>query len=299
MLPDLTSLELFLRASELGSLSKAASQLHMTLSAASRRLALLEQRMDVQLLRRTSTGVVVTPAGLALVFHAKQLLAQVEQLHVDIADYADGSKGVVRMCAATSALSGFLPQDLAEFAASNPRLKVELLERRSSDGIAAVRDGRTDIAVVLASDPLLTDLRFDRYRTEDLVAVLPQGHALRGRKIAFHRLLDYDIVGLEGSTPLMTLLQDAARAAGQTLRLRAQVLSFDVLCRLIKANMGVGVLPRQAAKTYSKDLGLRLIPLSDGWAWRDSYLCVRSSTLSAPAQRMIEHLLERARLASD
>lgn len=296
MLPDLTSLELFRRAYELGSLSKAAKELHLTLSAASRRITLLEQRMNVQLLRRTSTGVLPTAAGTALSFHAKQLLMQAEKLHVEIAGYADGSNGVVRMCATASALSGSLPQDLAAFTEGNPRLKVELLERRTAEGIAAVRDGRTDIAIVHASDPLLTELRFERYRTEDLVAVVPREHPLKSRSIAFHLMLDYDIVGLEGNTPLMALLQDASRAAGKTLHLRVQVWSFDVVCRIIKANMGIGVLPRQAAKTYCNGLKLRIIPLSDKWASRYSYICVRNAKLSGPAQRMIEHLRIQTRL---
>jgi len=291
---DLVSLALFLRAAELGSLSEAARQLHLALSAASRRITLLEHRLGVKLLRRTTTGVVPTPAGEALVLHARQLRAQVERLDVEMSDYSDGSRGVVRMCAATSALSGALPQELAAFTEGNPGVSIELLERRSSEGVAAVRDGRADIAVVLSSDPLLTELRFYRYRSEDLVAVVPRGHAIRGRRIAFHRLLDYDIVGIEGTTPLMTLLHDAARAAGRPLRLRVQVWSFDVICRMIKANMGVGVLPELAAKTYAKDLGLRLVPLSDQWASRTISLCVRAAGLSGPAQRMVDHLLQGA-----
>jgi DNA-binding transcriptional LysR family regulator len=291
---DLVSLELFLCAAERGSLSEAARQLHLALSSASRRILLLEHRLGVKLLRRTTTGVVLTPAGEALVLHARQLRSQIERLDVEMSDYSDGSKGVVRMCAATSPLSGTLPQDLASFTERNPGVSIELLERRSSEAIAAVRDGRADIGVVLSSDPLLTELRFQSYRTEDLVAVLPRGHAIRGRRIAFHHLLDYDIVGIEGNTPLMTLLQEAARAAGRPLRLRVQVWSFDVVCRLIKANMGIGVLPEQAARTYAKDLGLRLLPLSDRWASRTISLCVRADGLSSPAQRMVEHLLRGA-----
>lgn len=121
--PDLVSIELFLRAAQVGSLSKAAKELHLSLSAASRRIGLLEERLGVQLLSRTTTGVVLTPAGTALVFHAKQLLSQVDSLKIDLGDYADSSKGVVRLCAATSALSGYLPPDLATFAEKHPGVK--------------------------------------------------------------------------------------------------------------------------------------------------------------------------------
>ncbi|MCM3373476.1 LysR family transcriptional regulator, partial [Bacillus velezensis] len=71
---DLTSLALFVRASELGSLSRAAQQSHMSLSTASRRIALLEHHFRVVLLNRTVAGVELTPAGEALLRHATDLL---------------------------------------------------------------------------------------------------------------------------------------------------------------------------------------------------------------------------------
>ena len=123
------------------------------------------------------------------------------------------------------------------------------------------------------------------------MAVVPRNHPIRGRSTAFHELLDYDMVGLEGSTPLMALLHDAARAAGKLLRLRVQVYSFDVVCRMIAARQGIGVLPKMAARTYCRDLNLRLVALTDKWALRSIYLCVRDEPLAASAQKMVDHLL--------
>ena len=74
MRPDLDSLALFLRAIEHGSLSKAAAESHMVLSAASRRLAILEGHLGVALLNRTSKGVTPTGAGESLAMHARQIL---------------------------------------------------------------------------------------------------------------------------------------------------------------------------------------------------------------------------------
>ncbi len=291
MLPDLTSLGLFLQAIDTGSLSKAAKRSNLTLSAASRRIALLESQMGVQLLRRTTKGVNITPAGEALAFHARQLLSQVERLQVDLSDYADGSKGIVRMHATASALSGHLPRDLAAFAIKYPQISVDLLERRTQESIAAVQEGRTDIGVTMASDPSAAKLRFHRYTSEHLVAVVPDKHPLRGKHVAFQELLDYDIVGVEGNTPLMGVLRDAARAAGKPFRLRIQVYSFNVICRMIAANFGVGVLPKVSAESYRRELNLRLLPLTDRWATRHAYLCVRDERLSSQARAMLDHLL--------
>ncbi|WP_420094616.1 LysR family transcriptional regulator [Pseudomonas koreensis] len=90
VLPDLVSLALFLRTVDSGSLSKAAEQSHIALSAASRRIALLESDLDVKLLDRGQRGVTPTPAGLALAAHARRLLSEAERLKTNLSDYARG-----------------------------------------------------------------------------------------------------------------------------------------------------------------------------------------------------------------
>jgi len=247
--------------------------------------------MDVQLLRRTAKGVDVTPAGEALAFHARQLLLQVERLQVDLSDYAKGAKGVLRMQATASALSGHLPRDLAAFAENHPQITVELLERRTHEVISAVQRRQADIGITMTSDPSATKLRFHRYRTEHLVAVVPKQHPFRGKHIAFRELLDSDIVGLEGDTPLMRILRDAARAAGKPFRLRMQVYSFNVICQMIAANLGVGVVPQMTAESYRCDMNLRLLSLTDAWATRHVYLCVRDERLGSQARAMLTHFL--------
>ncbi len=117
-LPDLVSLVLFLRAVDSSSLSKAAEQSNIALAAASRRISLLEHLYGVQLLYRSTKGVQPTPAGKALAEHARALLANAEKMQTALSDYAEGVKGHVRIQANTSAITQFLPGDLA--ATTNP-----------------------------------------------------------------------------------------------------------------------------------------------------------------------------------
>ena len=138
MLPDLISLALFLRAVETRSLSKAAEQSHIALAAASRRIALLEHRYRVILLYRSSKGVAPTPAGAALAIHARRMIEQADKLSADLSDYAKGVRGHLRIQANTSAITQYLPQDLAKFSAEYPDLKLELEENRSVQIVQAL-----------------------------------------------------------------------------------------------------------------------------------------------------------------
>jgi DNA-binding transcriptional LysR family regulator len=290
MRPDLASLALFVRIAEAKSITQAAKASHIALAAASRRIALLESRFGVQLLFRTARGVELTPAGNALLFHARQMLSQVDEMRAEISDYSKGVKGMVRIQANASALAQYLPDDLATFAASHPAIRISLEEERSGAIVEAVHRGATDVGIVMEGVDA-DGLQLLDYRADTLGAVVPKKHPLRARKLAFAKLLDEDFVGLESNTVISQLMLSEASRAGKPLRLRVQVKSFDVVARLVQAGLGIGVLPEAAAHAFAGPMALRLISLTDPWATRRMYLCVRQyETLPAPARELVDHL---------
>jgi DNA-binding transcriptional LysR family regulator len=297
MRPDFSSLALFIRIAETRSITKAAEACHIALAAASRRVAQLEDQFGVQLLYRTAQGVELAPAGHALLFHAQRLMAQADDMAAELSDYRKGAKGLVRVQANTSALAQFLPEDLAAFAAAHPAVKLSLAEERSTAIVEAVHAGTTDVGIVMEGTP--TDgLQCSVYRSDRLVAVLPRKHGLRGARLAFEKLLDFDVVGLESDTMISKLLASRAAEAGKPLRLRVQVKSFDVVARMIQAGLGIGVLPETAARSFAGPMGLRLVPLIDPWAARRMLLCVRQyAALPAVARQLVDHLVPGTKVA--
>src|SRR5688572_26291409 len=147
IVPDIVSLALFLHAVESRSLSKAAKRSHLALAAASRRIAHLEEMLGVSLLDRSSRGVKPTLAGTALALHARQIMQNVARLNAELAEFATGIKGGIRLHANTSALAQFLPAQLASFAAKFPDIRLELEERRSLTVVQAIAQGTADIGI--------------------------------------------------------------------------------------------------------------------------------------------------------
>ncbi len=288
--PDLASLALFVRIAETKSITRAAEACHIALAAASRRIALLEDQYGVQLLVRTAKGVELTAAGNAMLMHAREVLRQADDMRAELSDYTKGGKGLVRVFANTSALAQELSQDLAAFSAAHPAVKISLEEHRSGAIVQALQEGAADVGIVMEGAPTANLQCFD-YRTDTLVAVLPRGHALRGKRIAFAKLLAYDIVGLESDTVLSRLLAGAASAQGKPLRLRMQLKGFDVVAKMIQAGLGIGVLPEGAAASFARPMGLRLVPLTDAWAKRRMWVAVRDyASLAASARQLVDHL---------
>ena len=97
MLPDIDSLALFVRAAELGNLTRAAEASHITVPAASRRLSLLEHQFKATLFERHSRGLQLTPAGDHLLRLAREVVAGVHQMRAEMANYASGQHAVLRV----------------------------------------------------------------------------------------------------------------------------------------------------------------------------------------------------------
>ncbi len=99
------------------------------------------------------------------------------------------------------------------------------------------------------------------------------------------------MVGLNRGSALLELTSRAAEQAGRPLRLRIQVRSFDAMCQMIAADLGVGVLPQAVCRAQAKALGLHMVGLSDAWASRRLLLATRSGVpLSIAARLLGEHL---------
>lgn len=288
---DLHSLRVFLAVAESGSLTRAAERCHMTLSAISKRIADLERATDCALLVRHPRGVELTPAGHGLLNHALQVLDQVNRMASEMSDFAVGVRGHVRVWANTSAVVQFLPTDLQRFLAANPSVRITLEERLSSEVIEALGAGRTDLGIFADNVPApLVDKRL--YRRDRLILLVPAGHALAGlAQIAFAETLDYDYVGLNSGSSLLLRLMDAALEAERPLRLRVQVSSFDGICRMIEAGLGIGILPAAAVRQEILAAGLRAVQLSDPWAERTLWIAARQAdTLTPEAARLFEFM---------
>jgi DNA-binding transcriptional LysR family regulator len=291
MRPDITSLALFIRVAELKRITKAANASHIALAAASRRIAQLEDQLGVHLLFRSARGVELTPAGTALLQHARDMMARLDSMRVELSDYAKGGKGLVRVQANASALAQYLPADLATFFTAHPLIKLSLEEERSSAIVEALHAGATDVGIVMEGAESSGLQMFD-YRTDVLCAVVPKKHPLRGRKVAFAELLDQDFVGLENNTVISQLMLAEAHAREVPLKLRVEVKSFDVVARMIQAGLGIGVLPEAAATAFAGPMSLRLLALTDAWAQRKMFVAVRQyASLAAPARLLVDHLV--------
>lgn len=288
---DLVDLRLFVWASDEGSLTRAAQRQHLSLAAASTRIKALEIQSGQTLLYREARGVRLTPPGEAFLHHARGVLRQVDQLSIDLQEYSGGLRGHVRVFANTTAVTDFLPEILPLFLSRNPRVNVDLQEKLNTEIARGVLDGRADIGIVAGQVDML-GLHAIHFSTDRLVLVTPQAHPFASREtIAFADTLDEDAVGMSQHSTLQTFLAQVTEKLGKPLKLRIQLSSFDAMCRMIGAGVGIGIVPESAARRNCESMRLALIELTDVWRVRERYILVRDrEKLSAYAVSLIETL---------
>lgn len=290
---DFVTLKLFVTISDERSLTRAAEREHLALAAVSKRISDLEKQLDLVLLYRKPKGLELSPAGHALLHHARHMLENLGEMWADLSEFSHGVKGHVRIHANTSAVIEFLPEDLSRFARDYPQVKIDLEERISSETVHALREGLTDIGI-FAGNIQAEGLRVYTYRHDQLALVTPKDHPLAGRTdIALREAVSYDFIGLQQDASLHGLLQQTARQLGLPLRMRIQVRSFEAIVRMIQTGMGIGVLPEEAVREMLPVLKVAVIPLTDDWAKRELKVAVRSlGGLPVTARQMLEHLVK-------
>ncbi len=294
---DLTDLSLFRHIVEAGSITHGAARAHLALGAASTRIRNMEDTLGASLLTRGRQGVRPTQAGRTLLQHARTILAQAEILREDLGVYADGLTGQVRVLSNTNALTEFLPDTLSSFLATHRHVSIDLEERLSDEIVDLVAEGVADIGIVAGTVDAgrLTTYPF---RSDRFVLVVARDHPLaKQSKIGFADVLDYDFVGLDRASALQRFLASKASRIGRPLRLRVQLRSFDAVCRLVEADVGVGIVPETTAQRAAKSSTIKMVELADTWAPRDLTICVRDFEALPPyAQQLVNHM--RAQPAS-
>ncbi|WP_332824336.1 LysR family transcriptional regulator [Ramlibacter sp.] len=291
---DLVSLSLFCLVVRTGSISKGAGLAHLAIGAASKRMSDLEESVGAPLLERHSRGVKLTPAGQALHRHAQRILRDVDELAADLSDHARGVLGVARLWANTSAITQFLPADLAAFASLQPGIRIALNEADSHEVVLAVLEGRADLGIFADRTPQL-GLQTLPYRSDRLVLVVPPEHPLaRRRRVDFEEATEYDFVSLSGATSLAQRLALESGQLGKPLRIRIQVRSFDAMCQMVAAGLGVAVLPDAAVQPLVRALGLRKLELTAPWVERELLLGARDfAALPKAARTLVDHFGSR------
>jgi DNA-binding transcriptional LysR family regulator len=290
---DVTDLRLFVQIAETGNLTRGAALAYLSAPAASARIRTLEAKLGAQLLYRGNKGVSLTQAGETLLHHARIILRQFVHLQDDFTGTDGDQTGHVRIFANTTAVTDFMPEVLARFLAARPGVTIDLQERPTLEIMRAIRDGTADLGIV-SGEVDQTGLEAIRFSTDRLILCVPKGHTLdRASPMTFAQTLAFEHIGLHEGSTLLAFLRGLFDKSGYDRALRVKVRSFDAMCRMVEAGVGIAVMPHSAAIRHAQSMNITIVPLDEPWALRERRVLTRAlAALPKAAQALVDELVK-------
>lgn len=245
-MPTLRALECLVAVLDAGSITEAAAALHMSQPALSHQLAAMEREIGAPVLERLPRGVRATVVGRAVAADARAALSAAQRVVSTGRATAAGAGGHLRIACAESMTAGLLAPVLRTWLRRNPAVGLGLTEATSADELARlVESGEADVAI--GPRPTRWTGSAAVIGVEEVVAVLPPGHPLAGRKrIGFEQLANEPLVHYHPDNGLGGWLDAEAARQGVVLTAAVRTRQAVTVARLAAAGVGVALAPTTA-----------------------------------------------------
>lgn len=240
---DIEKLQIFVHVAECGSLSKAASLVHVGPSALSRQLAALETECGGRLLHRTGRGVTLTELGQRILPNAKALLYEAKRFKAEVDSAASVCRGVVHIGCVSTLAARLMAPVILQARQRFPEVLLHVVTGMSGQVEQWVADGSVDFGFVIrhgaanqfADDHVLI-------LTSPLCLVAPPGDRLtRASELPFTQLHEVPLIQ-PGPGASRQALEEIARKKAVRLNVIAEVDSLDLIKTLVAQRGGYALL---------------------------------------------------------
>ncbi|MDP9878300.1 LysR family tcuABC transcriptional regulator [Variovorax boronicumulans] len=278
---ELRQLRYFVKVCELRSMGRAAVELGVVTSALSQQISRLESELSTRLLRRHSTGVMPTDAGLAFLHQAQLTLRHADDA-VRAAQQARLSGHVSVGLAPTTATVLGVPL-MQAMQARYPEVRLHMVEALSGHLTTMLHARQLDLAVLFQTDtprrwsvsPLLAEKLF-------VIASPTLTPRPTGKKVRLSQLAEVPLILPSGSHGLRATLMAAFARARVTPRIVAEVDGLALLMDAVRAGHGATIQPGAATARHDRD-DLALTQIADAHVGRRNLLVSLSDDELSPA----------------
>ena len=296
---NLRQLSQFVTLAETGNFHRAAERLHMAQPPLSVSIRKLEDELGSLLFERTSTGVLLTAAGQAMLGDARRALLHAEQCRQAVRDAREGTGGRLRLGIVGSATYALLPRLIPSLRARYPQIALELTEATSSEILQGLLSRRFDAG--LLRFPVLDASGFELLPLDrdDFVLAVAESSPLAAREaIALHEaaqepFIMYPRAKVPGLAALAMMRCQFSGFAPQVAQEASQV---QTIMSLVASGLGVGLVAGVARQVMPR--GVKCLLLTDNPpGFHVSIALARlAGEPSRVVQRFAEHALEMAGL---
>ena len=245
-----------------GSVTRAATDLHLTQSAVSHQLRAIEARLGTPLFLRVGKRMVATAAGGRVLETARRVLDDIKAAEEDVRRHRAGEASVIRVCAQCNTGYHWLPPLIDAFRRTHPAVDVSLAVECTMRPLEALLEGRLDVAIVTDA------VRSSHVRTRPLfedehAAIVAPDHRFAAqafvspKDLADERLLLYSS-SPDDSFTIQKILKPAGVVAGRV----SFVMLTEAILEMVKARLGVSVMQTWAIAPALRAGDVRAVPIT-------------------------------------
>lgn len=245
---DLDQLRSFIAIADTGSFTRAAEAVFKTQSAVSMQMKKLEERLGVALFERSGRAMRITEDGARLLAYARRMLCLSQEALTAFDE--DPMEGTVRIGLPDDYAERFLPEILARFARSNPRVELQIACETTTSLVEHIEKGHLDVALVCHSRSVGPS---EVVRREPLHFVTSASHAVHEEPVLPLAIGRQDCLWRQQGI-------EALRRIGREHRILFTSWSATIVTSAVLAGLAVSVLPECALRS-----GMRVLGEADGF----------------------------------
>jgi DNA-binding transcriptional LysR family regulator len=284
---NLTHLRVLEAVARHGSVTEAAKELHYSQPSVSHHLGRLEADTEAKLIQRVGRGIRLTPEGELLAQRATEILGRLNAASVELAAQVGLRAGRVRLAGFQTVLSTFVPKAAAELSRSYPGIELNLVDAHPAEGLAMLRSGRVDIALIFRNAGSPPDEHNGFRLTHLLEDPLYLISHRPGERLEDHR----DSAWVGGCERCRAATITACERAGFSPRVAYSCDDTVIAQALVAAGMGVAIVNGLALYAHQAP-GVHATPLTD--SPRQIYAATYGDPPDPPATTALIELLQSA-----
>ena len=285
-------LESLIAVAESGTITDAARRVHVSQSALSRRLQLLEAELGAELFVRGRHGAELTPVGRQALAHARSIVARCDEMAGDITDHLGLRQGTVRIGGGATVTSFLLPPAIVAFQAGHPGIRFFVKEAGSHDVALDVASGGIEIGVVTLPmaipEVAVRELMVDR-----IVLIARRGHPMTRGPVKPAALKRHGFIAFEPGSAIRQIIDARLARSGVEVDVAMELRSIPSILRMVACTDFLAFVSRVALST---EPGVEEVPVRGLSVTRKLGLATREGfPLSVAAEAFAAQLLDVAR----
>jgi DNA-binding transcriptional LysR family regulator len=287
---DFDGLQAFVAIAELGGFGKAASSLHVTQTALTRRLQKLEAYLGMRLLDRTTRSVQLTPVGREFLPQAGRMVNDVTFAVERLKDISRLGKGSVTIASIPTMAHHTLPSVIRSYAQRHSGNRIRILESSATEVTRTVLQGQAEFGITLRLERF-ADLVEEPCLEEPFMFFCRAEHPLsRNKSVSWKDLRETELIMVSGHSGNRALLDYQLARKRVSLNSMYEVQHLSTAIALVSAGVGTAILPSSTIQEGTYPM-VRRVPLIAPIIKRTVILIRKKNTSLSPATKVFYDML--------